>query len=154
MRIHFGADHAALELKEAMVAHVRSLGHEPVDHGAFSYDAEDDYPSFVIPAAQAVVAEPDSLGIVLGGSGNGEQMAANKVKGVRAALAYSTETAELARRHNDARVIGIGSRMTAVEEAKRIVEVFVATRFPAEERHLRRVTQLDTFEQTGHLPQP
>ena len=96
MRLHIGADHAGFELKAALIEHLTAAGHEVVDHGAFAYDAQDDYPAFCFGAAEAVVAEPGSLGIVIGGSGNGEQIAANKVTGVRAALAWSLETARLA----------------------------------------------------------
>jgi ribose 5-phosphate isomerase B len=111
MRIHIGSDHAGLELKAVLVQHLRDSGHEVKDHGPHEYDALDDYPVFCIPAAQATAADPSSLGIVLGGSGNGEQIAANKVKGIRAALAWSIETAKLAREHNNANVISIGGRM-------------------------------------------
>ncbi len=111
MRVHLGSDHAGLELKDHLVGWLREQGHEPVDHGPFVYDAEDDYPVFCLRAAEAVVADEGSLGVVVGGSGNGEQIAANKVKGVRAALAWSDETAALARQHNDANVISVGGRM-------------------------------------------
>lgn len=153
MRVHIGGDHAAYELKQALVAYLRELGHEPVDHGPHEYDEDDDYPCFVIPTAQGVAAEPDSLGIVLGGSGNGEQIAANKVPGVRAALAYTTETAELGRRHNNAQVVAIGSRMTSEADAKQIVRTFLETPYPREERHQRRLDLLDAFERDGRLPE-
>ena len=110
MRVHIGTDHAGFELKEKVVAHLREAGHDVVDHGAHTYDALDDYPPFCIEAAQAVVDEPGSLGIVIGGSGNGEQMAANCVEGVRAALVWSDATARLAREHNDANVVAVGAR--------------------------------------------
>lgn len=152
MRVHIGGDHAAYELKEALVEHVRALGHEPVDHGPHEYDAQDDYPLFVVPAAQAVAAEPGSLGIVLGGSGNGEQIAANKVPGVRAVLAYNPETAELGRQHNDAQVVAIGARMNTVEEAEQIVSTFLATPFSGDPRHQRRIDLLAAFERDGRLP--
>ncbi len=152
MRVHLGADHAAYELKEALVAYVRELGHEPVDHGPHGYDPDDDYPRFVVPAAQAVFAEPDSLGIVLGGSGNGEQIAANKVPGVRAALAYTTETAQLGRQHNNAQVVAIGARMTSEDDAKAIVRTFLETPFSGDPRHQRRIDLLAAFEQDGSLP--
>ena len=97
------------------------------NHGPHSLDAVDDYPVFVLRAAEAVAADPGSLGVVLGGSGNGEQMAANKVAGIRAALCYDDELARLAREHNDAQVISIGARMTTVEQARSMVEVFLAT---------------------------
>lgn len=152
MRVHLGADHAAYELKEALVAYVRELGHEPVDHGPHAFDPDDDYPRFVIPAAQGVVDEPGSLGIVLGGSGNGEQIAANKVPGIRAALAYTTETAQLGREHNDAQVVAIGARMTSEEDAKAIVKTFLATPFSAETRHERRIELVTDFERAGTMP--
>lgn len=152
MRVHLGADHAAYELKEALVAYVTELGHEPVDHGPHDYDPDDDYPRFVVPAAQAVIAEPDSLGIVLGGSGNGEQIAANKVPGVRAALAYTTETAQLGRQHNDAQVVAIGARMTSEDDAKAIVKTFLQTPFSHDSRHQRRIDLIEVLERDGRLP--
>src|SRR6478736_4425188 len=129
MRVHIGSDHAGFELKNYLVENLGGEGHEVVDHGPAAYDPEDDYPTYCIPAAEAVVADPDSLCIVVGGSGNGEQIAANKVKGTRAALAYSTDTARLARQHNDANVIAIGARMHSEEEALELVRLFLATPF-------------------------
>ena len=152
MRVHLGSDHAGLELKEHMLGWLRDNGHEPVDHGPFVYDALDDYPVFCLRAAAAVVADPGSLGVVIGGSGNGEQIAANKVPGVRAALAWSEETARLGREHNDANVISVGGRMHTVEEMTRFIEVFLGTAFTGEERHVRRIGMLAEFETTGDLP--
>ncbi len=152
MRVHLGSDHAGLELKEHMLGWLRDHGHEPVDHGPFVYDALDDYPVFCLRAAAAVVADPGSLGVVIGGSGNGEQIAANKVPGVRAALAWSEETARLAREHNDANVISVGGRMHTVEEMTRFIEVFLGTAFTGEERHVRRIGMLADYETTGDLP--
>ena len=152
MRIHLGSDHAGLELKEHMLGWLRDNGHEPVDHGPFVYDALDDYPVFCLRAAAAVVADPGSLGVVIGGSGNGEQIAANKVPGVRAALAWSEETASLAREHNDANVISVGGRMHTVDEMTRFIEVFLGTAFTGEERHVRRIGMLADYEATGDLP--
>jgi ribose 5-phosphate isomerase B len=152
MRIHLGSDHAGLELKEHMLGWLRDHGHEPVDHGPFVYDALDDYPVFCLRAAAAVVADPGSLGVVIGGSGNGEQIAANKVPGVRAALAWSEETASLARQHNDANVISVGGRMHTVDEMTRFIEVFLGTAFTGEERHVRRIGMLADYEATGDLP--
>ncbi len=149
MRIHLGSDHAGLETKAVLAAHLSSQGHEVVDHGAHVYDALDDYPPFCIEAAQAVVGDPGSLGIVIGGSGNGEQIAANKVTGVRAALAWSVETATLAREHNDANVMGLGARMHDEPTVKAIVDAFVATPFSGEERHVRRIAMVSAYEQTG-----
>lgn len=146
MRIHIAADHAGFELKTELIAHLKAAGHDVTDHGAFEYDAEDDYPAFCFAAAEAVAAEEGSLGIVIGGSGNGEQIAANKVKGVRCGLAWSVETAELTREHNDANCVGIGARMHTVEEAKDIVDAFISTPFSGVERHQRRVNQLSAYE--------
>ncbi len=152
MRVHLGSDHAGLELKNHLVAWLRDHGHEPVDHGPFVYDALDDYPVFCLRAAEGVVADPGSLAVVIGGSGNGEQIAANKVRGVRSALAWSDETATLAREHNDANVLSVGGRMHTVEEMTRFVGIFLATDFTGEERHVRRIRMLADFEATGDLP--
>jgi ribose 5-phosphate isomerase B len=146
MRIHLGCDHAGFELKEHLRRQLAAAGHDVVDHGARGYDPDDDYPAFCIAAAQGVAAEPGSLGVVIGGSGNGEQIAANKVVGVRAALAWSEETARLAREHNDANVMGLGARMHDADAAVRIVETFVATPFSGEARHRRRIEQLAAYE--------
>lgn len=146
MRVHVAADHAAFDFKGILVAHLRSNGHDVVDHGAHTYDAEDDYPAFCFSAAEAVVAEPGSLGVVLGGSGNGEQIAANKVRGVRAALAWSLDTARLAREHNDANVVAVGGRMHTAEEFLAIIDTFIATEYTNGERHSRRIAQVSAYE--------
>ena len=146
MRIHIGSDHAGLELKAALVEYLQTKGHEVTDHGPHEYDAVDDYPDFCIPAAIATAADSTSLGIVLGGSGNGEQIAANKVKGVRAALAWSVETAKLARDHNNANVVGIGGRMHTIEECKTIIDAFVETPFSNDERLVRRINKISKYE--------
>ena len=151
MRVHIGSDHAGLELKNALVEHLKSKGHDVIDHGPHEYDALDDYPVFCIPAAQAVAKESGSFGIVLGGSGNGEQMAANKVKGIRAALVWSVETAKLAREHNDANVIAIGGRMHSIDVCKELIDVFLATPFSNDERHVRRIGQVSKFETKGSI---
>lgn len=152
MRVHLGSDHAGLELKEHLLGWLRDNGHEPVDHGPFVYDAVDDYPVFCIRAAAGVVADPGSFGVVIGGSGNGEQMAANKVAGVRAALVWSTETAVLAREHNDANVISVGGRMHSLDEMTSYVDSFLNTPFTADERHVRRIAMMAAYETTGDLP--
>lgn len=152
MRVHLGSDHAGLELKMALVARLRELGHEPVDHGPQTYDADDDYPPYVVRAATGAVDEPGSLGIVIGGSGNGEAIAANKVAGVRCALAWTTETAQLGREHNDANVLSLGARMYDTATAVGLAEVFVATPFSAAERHERRIAMLTDYERTRELP--
>jgi ribose 5-phosphate isomerase B len=148
MRVHIGTDHAGFDLKNYLVTALVADGHDVVDHGPESYDAEDDYPTYCIPVAEAAVAESGSLGIVIGGSGNGEQMAANKVIGSRAALAYDVDTATLARQHNDANVISIGARMHTEEEALGLVRVFLATSFSGDERHARRIGLLAEYERT------
>jgi ribose 5-phosphate isomerase B len=156
MRVHLGSDHAGLDLKDHLMSWLLDHGYEPVDHGPFVFDALDDYPVFCLRAAEAVAAERaeggDSLGVVIGGSGNGEQIAANKVNGVRSALVWSEETAVLAREHNDANVVSVGGRMHSLEEMTRFVEVFLATPFPGDERHVRRIGQLTAYETTGELP--
>lgn len=151
MRIHIGSDHAGLELKAALVEYLESKGHNVTDHGPYEFDAVDDYPDFCIPAAIATVADHGSLGIVLGGSGNGEQIAANKVKGVRAALAWSVETAQLAKEHNNANVVGIGGRMHSIEECKAIIDAFIETPFTHDERHIRRINKITKYEETAGL---
>jgi ribose 5-phosphate isomerase B len=146
MRVHIATDHAGFELKKYFIEALTEDGHEVVDHGPHTYDAEDDYPVFCIPAAEAAVADPGSLCIVIGGSGNGEQIAANKVVGTRAALAYDLDTAKLGRQHNDANVISIGARMHSQEEALEMVRVFLATPFSEDPRHARRIAQLADYE--------
>lgn len=152
MRVFLGSDHAGYELKQHLVGWLVAGGHEPVDCGPAEFDATDDYPPFVLRAAERTAAEPGSFGIVIGGSGNGEAIAANKVKGVRAALVWSVETAKLAREHNDANVISIGARMHDLETATAFVELFLATVFSKEERHSRRIAMLTRYEETGTLP--
>jgi ribose 5-phosphate isomerase B len=152
VRVYIGADHAGHELKNRLVAWLKERGHEVEDCGPFTYDPEDDYPPFVLRAARGVAENPGSLGIVIGGSGNGEQIAANKVRGIRAALVWNEETARLAREHNDANVISIGARMHTPEEAIRFVEVFLSTPFSGAERHVRRIGQIAGYESTGELP--
>ena len=152
MQVHIGGDHAAFELHQELLSFLEAEGHEVVDHGPFEYDAVDDYPVFVLRAAEGVAANPGSRGIVLGGSGNGEQMAANKVEGIRAALCYNAELAQLAREHNDAQVISIGGRMQSVEEAKEMVRVFLGTDFTGEQRHQRRIDMVTRYEREGELP--
>lgn len=152
MRVHLGSDHAGFDLKTAIVRRLAELGHEPVDHGPAEYVATDDYPPFVLRAAQGVAAEPGSLGVVLGGSGNGEAMAANKVRGVRCALAWSVETARLAREHNDANVVSLGARMHDEATALSILEAFLGTPYSGDERHTRRIGMLSEYETTGTLP--
>ena len=152
MRVHIGGDHAAYELQLALVSHLQEGGHEVTNHGPHVFDSEDDYPVAVLRAAKAVADDPGSLGVVLGGSGNGEQMAANKVRGIRAALAYNVEVARLARTHNNAQVLSIGSRMNTVDEAEAMVETFLTTKFSGDERHARRLAMVERYEHDGQLP--
>jgi ribose 5-phosphate isomerase B len=152
VRVYIGSDHAGFELKAHLVHVLTDQGHEVVDVGAPSYDPDDDYPPYCVQAALRTVADEGSLGIVIGGSGNGEQIAANKVPGCRAALAWNVETARLARQHNDARVISIGARMHTVDEATEFVTTFLATPFSQEDRHKRRIELLADYERTGQPP--
>jgi ribose 5-phosphate isomerase B len=151
MRIHIGSDHAGLEFKAKIIAHLQSQGHQVTDHGPHSFDPLDDYPEFCIPAALATARDPGSFGIVLGGSGNGEQMAANKVKGVRAALVWSVEIAKLAREHNDANVISLGGRMHDEKLCLELVDTFLSTPFSRDERHVRRIGLISKYEENGQI---
>ena len=155
MRIHIATDHAGLETSHYLIDSLTALGHEVFDHGPASFEPLDDYPSFCINAALAVVhdeqAGAKALGIVLGGSGNGEQIAANKVKGVRAALAWNEDTAKLARSHNDANVVALGARQHSKEEVLELIKLFIAEPFSGDERHARRIGKIATFEQTGEI---
>ncbi|SMY12798.1 ribose-5-phosphate isomerase [Brevibacterium jeotgali] len=150
MQIHLGTDHAGFEFKETLKAHLTDSGHEVIDHGALEYDALDDYPSFCIAAAEAVVAAraegTDALGVVIGGSGNGEQMAANKVAGARCALAWNTEIAKLAREHNDAWLVSVGARQHEEADSIAIVDAFIATPYSDDARHNRRIGQIAQYE--------
>ena len=155
MRIHVATDHAGLEFSQQLQQHLRDRGFEVIDHGPEEYDALDDYPSFCINAALGVARDERdgvaALGVVFGGSGNGEQIAANKVEGIRAALVWNDSTAVLAREHNCANVISIGARQHEVEEAIRFIDLFIDTPFPGDERHVRRIGQLAEFERTGAI---
>jgi ribose 5-phosphate isomerase B len=152
MRVHIGGDHAAYDLKCTLVTFLRGQGYDVVDHGPERFDAQDDYPVAVLRAAEAVSGDLGAFGIVLGGSGNGEQIAANKVWGVRAALAHNVELAKLARTHNNAQVLSIGARMNTADEAQAMVETFLTTDFSGDERHARRLAMVERYEQTGELP--
>jgi ribose 5-phosphate isomerase B len=151
MRVFLGSDHAGFELKATLLDHLTGQGHDAVDCGAATYNPEDDYPAPCIDAAERTVAEPGSLGVVIGGSGNGEQIAANKVRGVRAALVWSDDTARLARLHNNANIISLGARNHPVADALRFVDVFLATPFSEDERHQRRIDQVTRYEETGSV---
>lgn len=155
MRIHIATDHAGLDLSQFLVEQLSAEGHEVFDHGPTSYDPLDDYPSFCINAALAVVRDQKAgvaaLGIVLGGSGNGEQIAANKVHGIRAALAWNLDTAKLARSHNDANVIAVGARQHDQSEVLELIRAFIAEPFSHDERHQRRIGKIAAYEQTGEI---
>ena len=152
MRVYLGSDHAGYELKYHLVSWLAGQGHQAVDCGPGAYDGADDYPPYVMETGRRVAEDPGSMGIVIGGSGNGEQIAANKVPGVRAALVWSAETAHLAREHNDANVLSIGARMHTMEEATGFAAVFLATPFSGGDRHIRRLGMITDFEKTGHFP--
>jgi ribose 5-phosphate isomerase B len=152
MRVYLAADHAGYELKVHLATYLAKQGYEVVDMGAKAFDPEDDYPSFCLHAAARVVADPGSLGVVIGGSGNGEQIAANKIPGARAALAWNVETAQLSRQHNDANLVGIGARQHTLDEATAIVEAFLTAEFSNSERHSRRIAQIAAYEHSRDLP--
>ena len=155
MRIHIATDHAGLDLSHFLISELSKAGHEVFDHGPQTYDPLDDYPSFCITAALAVRADEEAgvqaLGIVLGGSGNGEQMAANKVHGIRAALVWNLDTAKLARQHNDANVVAVGARQHDQAEVLELINAFIAEPFSQDERHIRRIGKIATYEQTGDI---
>ena len=140
-KIFFAADHAGFALKNALIDYARSLGHDAEDLGAFTEDPQDDYPDFVTSCAYKVAATAGSFGVILGKSGQGEAMAANRIKGVRAAVYYGGphEAVSLAREHNDANVLSLGAGFIREEEAKEAVALFLSTPFSGEERHIRRL---------------
>jgi ribose 5-phosphate isomerase B len=152
VRVYLGSDHAGFELKTALISWLREAGHDPVDCGPATYVPDDDYPVYVMRAARAVIDNPGSLGIVIGGSGNGEQIASNKIPGIRAAVAWTDETAQLARQHNDANVLSLGARMYSISDAVGFAKVFVETPFSQEPRHARRLEEIAEYEKTGELP--
>lgn len=155
MRVHIATDHAGLEFSRDLADHLELEGHEVIDHGPESFDPLDDYPSFCIRAARGVVADQEAgveaLGVVFGGSGNGEQMAANKVHGARAALVWNLDTAVLAREHNNANICAIGARQHSIDEALLFIDTFLRTPFPGDERHVRRINQMAEYEKTGAI---
>jgi ribose 5-phosphate isomerase B len=152
VRVYLGSDHAGFELKARLAEWLKQAGHEPVDCGPASYRPDDDYPVYVMRAATRAVSDPGSLGIVIGGSGNGEQIASNKVRGVRAAIAWTEETARLARQHNDANVLSLGAREYPIEDAVGLARVFVETPFSGDPRHVRRLDMIAAYEESGELP--
>ncbi len=143
MNIHIGTDHAGFELKNKLGEYLNELGHEITDHGAFSYDLGDDYPDFITPVAHAVSMDMNSFGIILGGSGQGEAMCANKISGIRAIEYYGgeLEIVKLGREHNNANILSLGARFVTDDEAKNAVKVFLETEFSNDERHVRRINK-------------
>lgn len=152
MRVYLGSDHAGFALKALLLERLPGWGHEPIDCGPPVYQDSDDYPPYCLLVGAKVVADDGSLGIVIGGSGNGEAIAANKVKGVRCALAFSNDTAQLAREHNNANVLSLGARMYDEDTAAGYAQRFLATAFSGEARHVRRLGLLAGYEETGVLP--
>jgi ribose 5-phosphate isomerase B len=141
VRIGLGSDHAGFAYKEMLRRALADQGHDVVDFGTASTEPVD-YPLFIRPVAEAVARGDVERGIVLGGSGNGEAIVANRVRGVRCTLCWNIESARLARRHNDANVLSLGERMISAEEAREIVEAWLATAFDGG-RHARRIAQID-----------
>ena len=152
VRVYLGSDHAGFELKTRIIEWLKEAGYEAVDCGPESYVEDDDYPPYVMSAAHSVINDPGSLGIVIGGSGNGEQIASNKIPGIRAAVAWTDETAQLARQHNDANVLSLGAREYSLQDAVSFAKVFIETPFSGETRHARRLAMIADFEKTGELP--
>jgi ribose 5-phosphate isomerase B len=144
--IYIGSDHAGYELKEKLKIFLKESGYEVIDKGAFKLDNEDDYPDFIIPVAEAIALDPQSFGIILGGSGQGEAMSANKIDGVRATEYYGGEIKiiEISREHNNANILSLGARFITEEEAKNAVKVFLETKFSGDERHIRRINKIDS----------
>ena len=146
--IYIGSDHAGYELKEKLKIFTKGLGYKIEDKGAFSLDTNDDYPDFIIPVAKSVALNPKSFGIVLGGSGEGEAISANKIDGIRAIEYYgeNIEIVKLGREHNDANILSLGARFITEDEAKKAVKIFLETKFSNDERHERRINEIKEEE--------
>ena len=146
MKIHIATDHAGLDLKNTIKEFLVDKGHDVTDHGAYKYDALDDYPDFIFPCARAVASDFNSRGIILGGSGQGEAMAANRIKGCRAAVFYNgpKEIIKLSREHNDANILSIGARFMLENEIYDIIELWLEELF-AGGRHQKRIDKLDMY---------
>lgn len=147
MKVFIASDHAGFELKAKLIPFLKSLGYEVVDKGAFSFNKDDDYPDLITPVAKAVSEEKGSLGAVLGGSGQGEAIVANRFPGVRAAVYYggAPDIITLSRQHNDSNVLSLGARFLNGEEAKAAVKLWLETPFSGEERHIRRIEKIDNL---------
>ena len=148
MKIYIASDHRGYWLKENLKEDLRTYGHEIVDVGNTKFDPEDDYVEFVLSCANMVSNDYGSMGIVLGRSGNGEAIAANKVKGIRAALCVTEDMAKLAREDNNANIIALSAELVDAHKAERIVSIFLDTPFPGKERHVRRVEKITSYENT------
>ncbi len=150
MKIYIGTDHAGFELKEELKKFLEDLGCEVEDKGAYEFNREDDYPDFILPVVKAVAEDIardlDSRGIVIGGSGQGEAIVANKVKNIRAAVVYDEYSARMSREHNDANIVSLGTRTLSADKAKRLVKLWLETPFSNEERHKRRIEKIKTIE--------
>lgn len=144
--IYIGSDHAGYELKKKLKNYIESLGYEVDDKGPFALNSQDDYPDFVKPVATAVASNDTNMGIIVGGSGQGEAMCANRIKGVRAAVYYghSKKMIQITREHNNSNILSIGARFISTRCAKRAVKIFLKTPFSNEERHIRRINKLDS----------
>lgn len=143
--IYIGSDHAGYELKEKLKIFLSELGYEVTDKGAHKLDNQDDYPDFIVPVAKAVASLEGSFGIIIGGSGEGEAMSANKIDGARATEYYGgdPEVIKVSREHNDANILSLGARFVGEEEAEEAVRLFLETKFSGDERHIRRIKKLD-----------
>lgn len=146
MKIYLGTDHAGFEFKEQIKEYLTQEKYEVTDCGAYSFDKNDDYPDFIGKVGENVSKDADSFGIVLGKSGAGECIVANKYKGVRAFLAVNETNVKLAREHNDANVISLGSEIISIEEAKSFIKLFIQTPFSGDERHVRRINKIKEIE--------
>ncbi len=150
MKIYIGTDHAGYELKEKLKTFLVSLGCEVEDKGAYEFNESDDYPDFIYPVVKAVAEDIardlDSRGIVIGGSGQGEAIVANKVKSIRAAVVYDEYSAIMSRKHNDANIISLGNRTLSIDKAKELVMLWLETPFSSEERHKRRIEKIKAIE--------
>ena len=144
MKIHLATDHAGFALKEEIKKFLQENGHKVTDHGALEYNKQDDYPDFILPAARAVAKDPSSFGIIMGGSGQGEAMAANRVKGVRAAVYYGEmeEIVRLSRKHNNANILSLGARFLTFSKAFHIIDFWLKEPFEGG-RHQNRIQKLD-----------
>lgn len=151
--LYLSSDHAGFELKTALIKYLADHQYEYEDCGATSYNEKDDYPDFIIPCAEKVAQDVGSFGIVIGGSGQGEALAANKVKGIRAALYYGGDTniITLSKQHNNANVLSLGARFLSISDAEKALQLWLDSKFTDEERHVRRLNIISKYEETGKL---